>query len=1148
MVRDDTDVYKRPGSTLDLRILGPLEAWRGAERLALGGRSQRSVLVCLLLEPGKDVSTDRIVDAVWGERPPSGVLSTLHSYVFHLREALEPSRGKGASPSVLVTVPGGYRLESAAVRVDAARFEDLVAAGRSMLASDPAAAASLLGQALGLWRGDVLADLVSRYRFVGPVAARLAELRVVAAEQWVEAELTLGREEVLGPLDHLVARYPLREHLAALRMQALYRAGRQAEALAAYRGLRHTLDEELGITPSAEVEAMHRRMLEQDPSLDLAAAATTAALASPSQPPPPPVAPGGPVPPTEPAASSAGMETGRRLRRGLIPRGRSAISAVLVVAVAAAVGWVLVRQAEVTPLPANSVGVLDAGGLRGEAVVLENAPTAMVSGGGAIWAVLGDADAMVRIDPGDRRVTQTVRGLGRGPQALAVLGEDLWVVALGEKVVTRVDMRTAQAGHQIPVGIDPVAVAAGPSGVWVANSGDNTVVRIDPSTERVDAPVFVGDGPAALALDGTTLWVANGRSGTVSQIDTRTGERAAADIRVDAGPAALAVTATDVWVANEAGLSVSRISRSTGRVQRIEVDDGPSSVLMVGDQVWVTNRYGGTVSRIDAGTNDVSPIDLRSAVSLVTEVDGQVWAGAGGFANADEHRGGTLVWEGTTMAPTADPASGNLVFNQVLLRSAFDSLVGFRIGSGRSPLGLVPDLATELPEPSDGGRTYVFTIRSGIRYSTGAEVTASDFVRGMQRALQPTASNPELLRAVVGAAECLDSGTPGTACDLSRGVTADDATGRLTIHLAQPDPELLEKLAPLLFPGPAGTPMGDLEWAPLPATGPYTVTAAGPEGVTLSRNPYFRAWSVAAQPDGYPDVIAYRSVGSDALAVDHVLGGTAAVAFPQAPLPLALTSRPGYLREFDLLDVQMVYPNPTVPPFDDKRVRQALNYAVDRNVARALEGGPSEYARPTCQLIPPGISGHRPYCPYQKGPADGPYQGPDLERARALVAESGTVGIPIVIHSQRIPGIMVRAEYTASVLRDLGYRVTVETEPPDPPRSVTDKYQIRSGLGWLPDYPLPGTYFDSQVGCGAPTYTPYCNRIIQALADQARSLRRTDPAKSLALWAQVDRMLTDDAALVPLVNHVATVAVSPQVGNVINRAGFGPLLHQMWVR
>lgn len=284
MDRDDAAVYRKPGTTLDLRILGPLEAWRGGERLALGGRRQRSVLVCLLLEPGQDVSTDRIVDAVWGERPPSGVLTTLQTYVFHLREVLEPSRPKGASPSVIVTVPGGYRLETTDVTVDAARFEELVAVGRSMLASDPVAATSALSEALALWRGDVLTDLVALSGFVVPVATRLDETRLVATELWVEAELALGHTGVLTTLDVLVARHPLREHLAALRMLALYRAGRQAEALAAYRRLRHILNEELGIQPSAEVEIMHQRMLRQDPSLDAAAAAAPAELA-PSAPP-----------------------------------------------------------------------------------------------------------------------------------------------------------------------------------------------------------------------------------------------------------------------------------------------------------------------------------------------------------------------------------------------------------------------------------------------------------------------------------------------------------------------------------------------------------------------------------------------------------------------------------------------------------------------------------------------------------------------------------------------------------------------------------------------------------------------------------------------------------------------------------------------
>jgi YVTN family beta-propeller protein len=1149
MVRVDAAGHSGNADALDLRILGPLEAWRGQERLNLGGPRQRSVLVCLLLDPDQDVPTARIVEAVWGDRSPTGVLTTLQGYVFHLRQALEPPRPKGAPPSVIVTVPGGYRLQTAGITIDAVRFEQLVAQVRSQLALDPAAASAQLGEALALWRGDALTDVVSLNGFAAPVATRLDERHAAASELWVEAELALGRPVAIETLDALVARYPLREHLAALRMLALYRAGRQADALDAYHRLRRTLDDELGIRPSTEVETLHQQMLRQDPALDPAAARAEPIPAVDTVGPDPAVKPdavqSAPRAPVSPAARRQGLL--RRLKR----RRWGAATAVALVTVAVLAGWVWFgRRADATPLPANSLGPIDARGLHGDAATLDGAPSAMVYARGAIWAAEGDSDAVVRIDPDDRRVTQTVRGVGRNPQALAALGEDLWVVAFREKVVTRVDMTTAQAGHKIRVGTDPVAVAAGPGGVWVANSGDNTVVRIDPATEHVDAPIFVGDGPNALALDGSTLWVANGRSGTVSQIDTRTGARTAADIRVDAGPAALAVTETDVWVANEGGQSVSRIARSTGRVQRIEVGDGPSSVVVKDDQVWATSRYSGTIARIDVGTNVVATTDVRSAVSVLAVVGGELWAGAGGLPAA-EHRGGTLVWEGsgTTLAPTVDPASAYFTPNQYLLRSAYDSLAAFRLSSGRSQWGLVPDLATDLPEPTDGGRSYVFTIRPGIRYSTGAQVRASDFYRGMQRALQPTAGNPALLRAVVGAAECLDSGSPGKECDLSRGVVADDTTGRLTIHLTQPDSELLEKLALLLFPAPVGTPMADQEWTPIPGTGPYVVTAAGPDGVTLSRNPHFSQWSAAARPDGYPDAITWRRVASDAQAVEDVLRGSAAVAFPRDfPLPPSLTSRPAYIRQFELLDIQGIFPNPTVAPFDDRRVRQALNYAVDRHAVRTLEGVQSESATGTCQLIPPGIPGHRPYCPYQQGPADGPYQGPDLAKARALVTESGTTGIPIVMYTGPRPDTKARAEYTATVLRDLGYQVTVAPIQPDTPRSVTDAYQIQSLPGWLPDYPLPGNYYDAAAGCGAAVWAPYCNRDIQALADRARSLRRTDPTQSLALWAQVDRVLTDDAALVPMINRVATVVVSPQVGNVINRDGFGPLLDQMWLQ
>ena len=972
-----------------------------------------------------------------------------------------------------------------------------MAAGRTALPSDPATAADLLRRGLALWRGDVLSDVGLTNDFVPPVAARLTELRLVAWELWVKAGLALGDPGVLEALEPLVVQNPLREHLTALLMLTLYRAGRQADALAAYRRLRDALDTELGIRPSPEVETLHQQVLRQDASL------------------------------TSPWPA-ADLRSDPRRPTGAVSSTTSAAPS---------------RRAEPTSLPALSVGPVDGQGLRGRAVGLAGAPSALVGAANALWALEGDADALIRIDPIERRITQTVHGVGHLPQAIALVGEELWVVAFGQRVVTRVDIRTAQAGHKLQVGVDPVAVVGDSSGIWVANSGDNTVVRIDPETELVDAPIFVGDGPAALALHGSNLWVANGRSGTVSQIDTRTQERAAADVRVDAGPSALAVTDRDVWVANEGGQSVSRISLGTGRVHRIDVDDGPSSLVVVDQQVWVANRYSGTISVIDVRTNGVTTVAVGSAPTALTEVNGEVWVGSGSLGDR-EHRGGTLVWEGTAIKATVDPAYAYFPTNSVLLRSVYDSLVAFRMASGRVSLGLVPDLATRVPEPVDGGRTYVFTIRPGIRYSTGDLVKASDFARGLRRALQPGASYPDLLRSITGATEFL---TSGTAVDLNHGVTADDATGRFTIRLDQPDPELLEKLSLLLYPAPAGTPAQDQGWQPIPGTGPYMVTSAGRDGVTLTRNPYFRQWSAAAQPDGYPDVISYRQVTSKSEAISHVLDGSASVTVTVDPLPLSVTTRPAFVHRFQLLDVQMIHLNATMPPFNDRRVRQALNYAIDRNASEILGGGTSEDATPTCQLIPPGIPGHRYYFPYQSGPPDGPYQGPDLDRARQLVAQSETAAMPIAVYHDPYASLKDRAEFTANVLRELGYAVTVAPVEIDAPTSVTDLYQIQARLGWVPDYFLPGTYFDSQVGCDVTTFSHFCDESIQAEATRARSLRRTDPAGSLAAWAHVDRMLTDEAALVPLVNRVGAVVVHPDIGNVMTRAGFGPLLSQMWV-
>ena len=246
---------------MDFRILGPLEVARDGAPLALGAAQQRALLAVLVLHRGEVVSVDRLVDELWGERPPAAAAKTVQVYVSQLRKAL----GAG----VIVTQGRGYRLAAAPGQVDAARFEALAGEGRRALAGgDAARARERLCAALGLWRGEPLADFTYE-PFAQAEIARLREARLAAAEDRIEADLALGAGgELIGEIESLVAANPLQERLRGQLMLALYRAGRQADALAAYRQASELLREELGLEPGRPLQELQRAILGRDPSLD----------------------------------------------------------------------------------------------------------------------------------------------------------------------------------------------------------------------------------------------------------------------------------------------------------------------------------------------------------------------------------------------------------------------------------------------------------------------------------------------------------------------------------------------------------------------------------------------------------------------------------------------------------------------------------------------------------------------------------------------------------------------------------------------------------------------------------------------------------------------------------------------------------------
>src|SRR5215211_5496847 len=227
------------------------------------------LLAKLLLHPNQVVSTEELIVAVWGEEPPPTVKQSLQNHVAALRKAIED--GNGAGPRTLVTRDPGYLLQIDPERLDLHRFQRLDHEGRQALAAgDPARAADLLRQALALWRGPALADVAASADISWPELVGVEELQVASTEARIEAELALGRHhELVAELEALVRVYPLREHLHGQLMLALYRSGRQADALAAYRAARKILVDELGIEPSVGLQRLEQAILAQDPALDL---------------------------------------------------------------------------------------------------------------------------------------------------------------------------------------------------------------------------------------------------------------------------------------------------------------------------------------------------------------------------------------------------------------------------------------------------------------------------------------------------------------------------------------------------------------------------------------------------------------------------------------------------------------------------------------------------------------------------------------------------------------------------------------------------------------------------------------------------------------------------------------------------------------
>jgi ABC-type transport system substrate-binding protein/DNA-binding SARP family transcriptional activator len=1092
---------------VEYRILGVVEARRDGAVIALGGAKQRALLAILLLDANRPVSRDRLIDGLWGESPPPSASATFDTHLSRLRQAL----GAG---DVILRQPPGYLIRVEPDELDLDHFERLVAeANRFPEAQDRS---RLLGEALALWRGPALADLQSE-PFATVESPRLEELRVTALEQRIDADLETGTGSSLIPeLELLVRDYPLRERFAAQLMLALYRAGRQGDALAVFGSLRRRFAEELGLSPSAELGELEQRILQHDPGLGRA----------------------------DKRSAPTGTEA-RRVVRGSHGR-RWLAGAAAAVALAAAASSIVVGVelgsggSGGSSVHGSTTGVFELAGRSSIAgASLLSAPTAVVADSSSIWLAEPSAGVVVRVALSSGQVEQTV-GLGGSPSMLAVGDGSVWAATDAGDSIYQIDQATERVIGHIPLPRDAHvgALAYGFGRLWVGDPTGHQLFEYNPATDHLVREFGTDVWPSALAVGAGAVWIADYDNGFVEEFDPRSGVDLGT-IRVGDGPAAIAVGDGAVWVANSADNTVSRIEPASDTAgPAIPVGNDPVALAVNGGSVEVANEYGSSVMRIDPRRNTVvQTTEIGGGPTALTAAGGRIWTGTSALG---AHHGGTLrllhqrpLTLDTALQEDLPGFQSDGLTNDALLALAW-------VGPSQQ---LIPDLAYSVPIPADGGTRYTFRVRPA-HYSDGRLVQPKDFRRAIERLFRVGAGWSVLFTDIVGANACTK-----TRCDLSHGIVVNEAHRTITFRLSRPDPAFLANMTSIgTAPVPPGTPFHNVRFTPIPGTGPYLVASADKHEIRYVRNPRFVEWSHAAQPDGNPDVIIMRFGLSPAQEVKEVEENKAdwsADSVPGNLLPDVMRRFPGQLHSLNVAETDWLQLNTTVPPFDDLRVRTALNLAIDRAAIDRMYGGRLT-ATPTCQLLPPSLPGYQPYCPYTRRPGNGHWHAPDLARARVLVAASGTRGEHISADGWvgGGPGCSTVIRYTVQVLRELGYRAQAHFVSLSPKIRFSALQMACTGEEDFQPTDLFGSF-----GCSSTSDNQwFCDPRFDAEVQRAQALAESDPRAEEALLTKLDRELTDRAVFVPLVNRHFYDFVSARVKNYVKDPQFGLVVDQASLR
>jgi peptide/nickel transport system substrate-binding protein len=396
-------------------------------------------------------------------------------------------------------------------------------------------------------------------------------------------------------------------------------------------------------------------------------------------------------------------------------------------------------------------------------------------------------------------------------------------------------------------------------------------------------------------------------------------------------------------------------------------------------------------------------------------------------------------------------------------------------------------------------------------------------------------------------------------------VVTDDAANTVTFHLVAPNPEFLERLTlPDAYAVPAGTPNHDIGLRPLPATGPYQWVDVSRDAGTLVRNPYFHEWSHAAHPDGYPDRIVWHHVSSSEAGLTAVERGSADYLYdgvPQNRLNEVQTQFAGQLHVTPTSNTLGLILNTRTAPFSDIRVRQAINYAIDRaRIAQVL----GQDSQPACQVLPAGLPGYHRYCPYTTDPnAAGIWHAPSLAKAQRLIAASGTSGTQVTIWNVNDESLSALDRYLVSLFDRLGYPTRIKdfsgADPNAPVRFADSRTSAQAALYWIPIgalYPSASQILQAGFACqsfvpdspGNSNWSEFCDHRLDTQINNALAAESNNSPATASLWAEADRTATDQAPAVPLTATSDIHLVSARVGNYQYNFQQGVLLDQLWVR